>query len=121
MSNAALAYARTAQATVSPRELEAHLLMKAATKLQAIREDWSKADTELAGALLYNRKLWIIFVTSVTEGQNQLPAELRQNIANLGVFVFNRTIEVEREPTPDKLNALIEINRNLAAGLRDRA
>jgi len=118
MSSAAAAYARNAQQTLSPRELEAHLLMKAATKFQALREDWSKAEAELKPALLYNRKLWTVFVTSVTDEKSALPAPVRQNVANLGVFVFKRTVEIEQEPSPDKLGVLIEINRNLAQGLR---
>jgi flagellar protein FlaF len=121
MSNAASAYARTAQATTSPRELEAHLLMKAATRLQAVKEDWTKAGADLSPSLLYNRKLWTIFASSVTAPESPLPAPVRENVANLAVFVFKRTIEIESAPAPEKLGALIEINRNLAAGLRGRA
>jgi flagellar protein FlaF len=46
---------------------------------------------------------------------------VRENVANLAVFVFKRTMEIESAPAPEKLAALIEINRNLAAGLRGRA
>jgi flagellar protein FlaF len=52
MSSAASAYTRTAQATVPPRELEAHLLMKAATRLQVVKEDWSRAQTGLSPSLV---------------------------------------------------------------------
>ena len=38
MQQAASAYSKVAQATQSPRELEAAILMKAATKLQAVRD-----------------------------------------------------------------------------------
>lgn len=121
MSSAASAYTRTAQATVPPRELEAHLLMKAATRLQVVKEDWSRAQTELSPSLVYNRKLWTIFATSVTAPESSLPVPVRENVANLAVFVFKRTMEIESAPAPEKLAALIEINRNLAAGLRGRA
>ena len=38
MQQAASAYSKVAQATQSPRELEAAILMKAVTRLQTIRE-----------------------------------------------------------------------------------
>jgi len=35
----------------------------------------------------------------------------------LSAFVDKRTFQVMAEPSPDKLQALIDINRNIAAGL----
>ena len=46
---------------------------------------------ELAEALLFNRRLWTIFVTSVAQDDNPLPQQVRQNVANLGLFVINQT------------------------------
>jgi flagellar protein FlaF len=92
--------------------------MKAATRLQAIREDWTGKRKDLDEALTYNRKLWTILVTSATEADNPLPPAIKQNIANIGLFVFNRTITVMAEPAPEKLVALVNINREIAAGLR---
>ena len=46
-----------------------------------------------------------------------LPAAIRQNIANLGLFIFDRTLDVQMSPDPKKLDILITINRELAAGL----
>lgn len=121
MHSAAQAYSRTAQTTLGPRALEAHLLIKAAAKLQAIKDDWSRADAELGNALIYNRKLWTIFVGSVTAEDHPLPVELRSNIANLGAFIFKQTIMIEINPAAEQLQILIDINRNLAAGLREQA
>ncbi|MGP1311178.1 MAG: flagellar biosynthesis regulator FlaF, partial [Phycisphaerales bacterium] len=70
---AAQTYQQTAQATVSPRSLEADLLTKAAVTLQRIADDWDGRSGELAEALTYNRKLWQIFVASVTDKTNPLP------------------------------------------------
>ncbi len=107
-----------AQATQSPRELEATILMKAATRLQAIRDDWEAKQPELDEALTYNRKLWTVLVSSATEATNPLPATIKQNVANLGIFVFNHTVALMSEPRPERLGVLITINRELAAGLR---
>ena len=120
MQHAANAYARVAKATQSPRELEASVLMKAATHLQAVRDDWAGRRGELDEALTYNRKLWTVLVTSVTDAENPLPLAIKNNIANLAIFVFERTITIMTEPAPEKLAALVMINRELAAGLRAR-
>ncbi len=118
MHYAANAYSKVAQATQSPKELEAHILMKAATKLQAIRDDWDNRAKDLDEALTYNRKLWTILVTSVTRPENPLPQPIKQNIANLGLFIFNHTLSLMSDAKPERLGILISINRELAAGLR---
>mgnify|MGYP001253919262 CR=1 FL=1 len=97
------------------------MLLKAASKLKAIQDSWDGRSPRLEEALLYNRKLWSIFLDSVTGGDSQLPREMRQNLANLGIFVMNQTIAVMTEPKPDKLGALIAINREIASGLLGRA
>lgn len=121
MHHAAKAYGAVANQISNPRELEADLLLNAAARLQAIRDGWDKTRPELDAALNFNRKLWSIFLTSATNSENPLPATLRQNIANLGIFVFNHTLAVLANPEPETLGSLISINRELAAGLRDRA
>lgn len=117
-NQAAEAYARTKKSTASPRELEATLLSKAAGRLQAVRDDWEARRGELDAALAFNRKLWTVFVGSVTRAENPLPKDLKQNVANLGLFVFNQTMGIIAEPDPAKLGALISINQLLAEGLR---
>ena len=117
MQHAAQAYGTTAKRTASPREVEADLLLKAAARLQSIRDSWNESRSRLDDALVYNRKLWTIFLTSVTNGENPLPAEVRQNVANLGLYVINQTMSMAVDPRPEQLNSLISINRELAAGL----
>jgi flagellar protein FlaF len=121
MRNATNAYGKVANQTASPRELEADLLLSAAARLQDIRDGWSDKSPELDAALMYNRKLWSVFVTSATSTENPLPAGLRQNVANLGIFVFKQTMAILADPKPENLGSLIKINRELAAGLLARA
>jgi flagellar protein FlaF len=105
----------------SPRELEADLLLKAASQLQSVHDAWDQKQPQLDEALRYNRKLWTIFLASATDQQNPLPAEIRQNVANLGLFVMNQTLATISDPRPEQLASLIRINRELAAGLLGRA
>jgi len=122
MQNQAVqAYQQSARQTVPPRDLEANLLSSAAAHFQRIRNDWDLLASELPTALKFNRKLWTVFITSVVDAESTLPQEVRQNIANLGVFVLSQTAELQVAPVPEKLDILIKINRDLAAGLRGSA
>ena len=120
MQTPAQAYGAVARTVASPREFEADLLLQAAARLQAIHDGWDTKRAELDGALLYNRKLWAIFLTSVTSTEHPLPVEIRQNVANLGLFVINQTLAMLQEPKRAQLAALININRELATGLLGR-
>jgi len=97
------------------------LLLKAAARLQAVRDGWGADRGQIDEALLYNRKLWSIFLVSVTQPDNPLPELVRQNVANLGMFVMNQTLSLMAEPQREKLAPLISINREIAAGLMARA
>lgn len=115
----AAAYQTTAKTVESPREREAALLIKSAASLQSVRDNWPADSEVLKGALTFNRKLWTIFMTSVTRDDNALPAMVRQNIANLGMYILNETREILLDPvSPNRLDTLININRQLAQGLR---
>ena len=63
MQHATKAYGQVAQQTASPRELEVQLLLRAASRLQAVHDDWERDRASLDQALHYNRKLWTIFLT----------------------------------------------------------
>jgi flagellar protein FlaF len=118
---AAQTYKNVANDTSSARELEASLLLKSAARIQSIHDGWEARKTELADALLFNRKLWTIFLDSILRDDNPLPIEVRQNVCSLSVFVINRTIKLAGDPKPEGLGSLININRQLAAGLLGRA
>src|SRR6202163_463230 len=121
MSNAAQAYARTSQATSSPREIEAQALLKAARHLQEVQSNWAGTGKAMERALLFNRRLWSIFMSAAQTNENPQSVEIRQNIANIGVFVMKQTWDMQMNPDPAKLKSLIEINCNIAAGLAGRA
>lgn len=114
------AYRNVEKSTLSGRELEASVLNKAAVRLLEIQRNWGTPDfeAELDDALKYNQKVWSFFQSEVTQTDNPLPDEIKQNILALSVFVDRRIFEVMAYPAPEKLDILININRNIAAGLR---
>ena len=120
MSNAAQAYSRTSHTTASPREIEAQALLKAARQLMEVQSNWTGPDKNMHNALLFNRRLWSIFMSAAQADENPQPVEVRQKIANIGVFVMKQTVDMQMNPDPAKLKSLIDINCNLAAGLSGR-
>ena len=118
MYQAASTYAKNALQAADPRNQEAQLLIMAASKLQAVKDNWDSYKSTLDAALIYNQKLWTAIVTLVSAEDNQLPAPIKANIANLANFVFNHTFRILAEPKQEKLNILVSINRNIAMGLR---
>jgi len=112
------AYNQTAKTTANPRNLEATLLTKSALQLKELRDNWEERQSELEEYLTYNRKLWTVFTTSVADDENPLPQPIKNNIASLGVFILNHSVTVQANPAPEKLNTLIAINQEIAAGLR---
>ena len=114
------AYHKTQKATMSGRELEALVLTKAAQKLKDCQARWTQADRDarLDEALRFNQKVWSVFQGELSKADNPLPRKLREDILSLSAFVDRRVFEVLAYPSPDKLTALININMNLAAGLR---
>jgi flagellar protein FlaF len=100
---AAQAYRQANKTVANPRDLESGLLLRAAARLQAISDDWTRQDKELDQALTFNRKLWTILVSFATGETSELPHDLQENIANLATFIFKRTMDTMIEPTPEKL------------------
>jgi len=123
MANLVKSYDDYAQKTSEPRELEAQLLMRAAAKLQAVKKGMITEMADVISVLRYNRRLWLIFADSVSRPDNRLPIEIKRNVTKLAFFIINHsmTLETATEPKPDEVDALININCQIAAGLRAEA
>jgi flagellar protein FlaF len=111
------AYSKAAIEMATPRQLEAQLLLKAASHLQRVLDHWTDKQSGLSEAVLYNRRLWIVFIDAIMRDDNQLPIAIRQNLLNLGVFVMAETYSLMTKPKPEHAANLISINRRIAAGL----
>jgi flagellar biosynthesis activator protein FlaF len=115
-------YRNMQKATLSGRELEAEVLSKAAFKLNFCQNNWNdpKREERLEEALKYNQKIWTLFQAELAKPDNPLPKKLREDLLSLSAFVDKRIFELMSFPTPEKLTAVININLNLAAGLRGK-
>ena len=108
------------RSVLSDREAESAVLMKAAAMLKHVQTHWSAPNREraLEQALQFNQRLWTFFQASVTEESNPLPGYLKENIVRLSAFVDRKTFEIMAYPSSDKLEILIGLNVNIAAGLK---
>jgi len=111
-------YGKQAKETPDQRELEGHVLLKAAGEIQRLYDRWDEATSEdIENILTYNRKLWMLFFDNAIESPEGQPLALRNNIVNLCNFIFKRSLNIQAEPQREKLRVLIDINREVAAGL----
>lgn len=114
------AYRTVQKTTMSGREIEAAVLTKAAILLKDCQNKWNddNRNAKLDEALKYNQKIWSIFQSELANDDNPLPKDIRNNILSLSAFIDKRIFEVMAFPSSEKLDIIININLNLAAGLR---
>ncbi len=114
------AYTAVQKESLSGRELEASILVRAGLMLKSVKENWgaSDRDNKLLEAVKFNQKVWSFFQAELSDPDNPLPKNLREDILNLSIFIDKRLFEVLAYPNPDKLTIIIDINFNIASGLR---
>ena len=100
----------------NPRQTEAWALTEAARRIKEAQRE--PVDTEaLLQTVRLNWRLWTIFQAEMTSPDCQLPLEIRQNMISLCNFVDKVTVDFISNTKPEKLNVLININREIASGL----
>lgn len=116
------AYKKVEQETLSGAEVEAAVLIKAADKLEDCQKNWDDAEREakLDESLKFNQLIWSIFQSELAAEDNPLPKDLRVNLLRLSSFIDGRSLDTMAYPASEKLTILININRNIAAGLREQ-
>ncbi len=98
------------------------MLEKAAVMLKRCQENWTDNafNRALDDALRYNQKIWDVFQNDWRSPDCQLERPLRENLLSLGVYVRKATLDIIAYPEKEKLNSLININENLASGLKSQ-
>lgn len=114
------AYNEIQKESLSGRELEASVLSRAGLMLKNVKENWGapERDQKLMEAIKFNQKVWSFFQAELSDPENPLPKRLREDILNLSIFIDKRLFEILAFPDPEKLSIVIDINFNIAAGLR---
>jgi flagellar protein FlaF len=102
--------------TASPQETLAWGLTTTARKLAQVRVDTSPKDA-IMEAVRLNWRLWTIIQAEQSDPECPTPREIREGLLNLSNFVDKRSLEILTNPDQEKIDTLISINRNIAAGL----
>lgn len=104
-----------------PQMTEAWALTEAARRMVLAARDVENIDG-MRSALRINWRLWTLFQAQlVTGGSIDVPEDIRINLLTLCQFIDKHTVGAILEPGPEKLTLLVDINRNIAAGLQESA
>ncbi|MGB0748808.1 MAG: flagellar biosynthesis regulator FlaF [Magnetospiraceae bacterium] len=93
---------------------EAWALTQAALRLRDAQQ--SKDPKEINNAARLNWQLWTIFQAELLDPGCEVPLDIRQNLLSLANFVDKHTLKIVSKPTPEMLDVLININREIAGG-----
>jgi flagellar biosynthesis activator protein FlaF len=100
----------------SPEQTLAWGLTTTARKMQAVTVPDTPRE-QVLDAVRLNWRLWTIIQAEQADPDCQTPRSIREGLLNLSNFVDKRSVDLLASPTPEKLEVLININRNIAAGL----
>lgn len=114
-------YANNQRLGNSAREIEAEALTLGAKKLQYCHDNWELEESKklLNEALKFNQRLWTIFQVSLSSEENTLPKDLKLELLKLSTFVDKQIFSIMAFPVPEKLLPIIDINLDLAKGLKN--
>jgi flagellar protein FlaF len=114
------AYETVVKTTLDGRSLEAHVLNRGAQLLIECKEQWNEPGHQerLDLALGFNQKLWTFFQVELANPEHPLPKKIREDLLSLSIFIDKTIFNVITETNPDKLDVMININRNIANGLQ---
>ncbi|MDH5771522.1 MAG: flagellar biosynthesis regulator FlaF [Rhodospirillaceae bacterium] len=116
MSNDALnAYDNSAKTSETGNETDAAVLEKAALMLEFVKKDPQSED--FTNALKYNQLIWTTIQTEMND-EHPLPNQIKANLISLAIFIDKQTYKAFAERKPELLDVIININRNIAIGLR---
>ena len=100
--------------SLSAAEEDAFALVNSAVHMSDAKDSDSEGD--LVAALDDNMKLWVAIKTMV-EKKKDMPAEVKQNIMKMADFVVASTVAMGEKLDMGKVDAMINVNLQIAEGL----
>jgi flagellar protein FlaF len=100
----------------SPEQTLAWGLTTTARRMAAACDPGVTRD-QVLDAVRVNWRLWTIIQAEQADPDCATPKHIREGLLNLANFIDKRSIDLLAQPNPAKLQPLININRNIAAGL----
>lgn len=111
------AYGHVMRQTETPRDMEYRVFSQITASMEAL--PGNAMPGERAEIIYRNRELWDQLGWAVTDDSNQLPVDLRANIAGISMWVKRECSRALRQG--GELQSLIDINKIIMAGLRPAA
>lgn len=100
---------------------EGWALIEAARRMDGARVDPEDTDTVLTSVRL-NWRIWTIIQAALVDPECPLPKQIRENLINLSNFIDKRSAQMIANPKAvEKMDVLININRQIGAGLLGNA
>jgi flagellar protein FlaF len=98
----------------NPARTEAWALLEAARELHQSKEGPIE---DFRAALRKNWRLWTIFQASLSEPDCAVPGPVRRNLLGLSNFIDRQTADLLAVRDAKKVDALVNINRQISEGL----
>lgn len=116
MSNPYASQQRAALEKAPPQAAEGYALVEIARRMdEAARNPDDGA--AIRDVVRLNWRVWTIFQAELVDPECQTPREIRENLINLSNFIDKKSAELIGTPDASKLPVLININRQIGAGL----
>ena len=116
MANPYASQQRAALENAPPQAAEGYALAEMARRLDAV----SKKPDDLVAIrdmVRLNWRIWTIFQAELVDPECKTPQAIRENLLSLSNFIDKRSAELISKPDAAKLSVLININRQIGAGL----
>lgn len=116
MNNPYASQQRAALENAPPQAAEGYALVELARRM----DEAARMPEDLAtirDVVRLNWRVWTIFQAELVDPECTTPAQIRENLLSLSNFIDKRSAELIGSPDASKLPVLININRQIGAGL----
>lgn len=110
---------RQALNNAPPQAAEGWALIEMARRLDEARraEPGPDRDAQMTDLVRRNWRMWTLLQAALVDPECTVPLEIRQNLLNLSNFIDKRSVDLLAAMDAAKLDVLININRQIGAGL----
>ena len=116
MTNPYASSQQSALNTGTPQSVEGYALVEMARRMAALQAGPFDRD-EFLHTVRTNWRIWTIIQANLVDPECDVPTPIRDNLVSLSNFIDKRSAELLSKQDPDALTVLININRQIGAGL----
>jgi len=110
---------RQALNNAPPQAAEGWALIEMARRIDEAKraEPTPERDAQLTDLVRRNWRMWTLLQAALVDPECTVPLEIRQNLLNLSNFIDKRSVDLLAAMDAAKLDVLVNINRQIGAGL----